>query len=269
MPESPVPPDTAKVDSSSAPPGKQGDVGEPHEARPGEQQTDDPLPASTGGTAPNVRTEHQDGMKWLPPRREDFLFKIATVKWFCILCAAVILLTIAANAFFINKLFTVAAAHQAGVQFQGIVAGPVASERSLELAVENEALNMRNKRTVSALFMRAYVQFLSITAGTILALFGAVFVLARVDSPITKAEATWKDFRWLVNTASPGILIAIIGAALVAFVTHRSISQIEAKDLPVFGTAMLLAAEPAIITQSDEFKNDMARDLQQLKEPPQ
>ena len=205
-------------------------------------------------------------MEWLQPRREDFLFKTATVKWFGILCAAVILLTIAANVFFINKLFTVAAAHQPGVQFQGIVAGPAASERSIELAVENEALNMRNKRAVSALFMRAYVQFLSITAGTILALLGAVFVLARVDSPITKAEASWKDFKWLVNTASPGILIALIGAGLVAFVADRSIDKIEASDGPIFGTAMLSAADPAIVTQSDEFKNDMARDLQQLKE---
>ena len=152
------------------------------------------------------------------------------------------------------------------MHFQGVVAGPAASERSIELAVENEALNMRNKRTVSALFMRAYVQFLSITAGTILALFGAVFVLARVDSPITKAEASWKDFKWLVNTASPGILIALIGAGLVAFVADRSIDKIEASDGTIFGTAMLSNADPAIVTQSEEFKNDMARDLQQLKE---
>jgi hypothetical protein len=150
-----------------------------------------------------IRQEFQKAIDLRPVDPREFDFKVTTVKWFGILCAVALLLILAANAYFIDQLFETGRSHKSSIEFQTTFNQTSAVPRIYEIAVENEALNMRNNRTVSALFMRAYTQFLALTAGTILAMFGAIFVLARVDSRETRAEATWKDFRWLVNTASP------------------------------------------------------------------
>lgn len=213
-----------------------------------------------------IREEFQKAIDATPPDPRDFEFKVSTVKWFGILCAIALVLILAANAYFINQLFETGRKHEPAIQFQPMMNGG-AADRIYEIAVENEALNMRNNRSVSALFMRAYTQFLSVTAGTILAMLGAIFVLARVDSRETRTEASWKEFRWLINTASPGVLLACLGVALVGFVAYRSITPIDTTDTPIFHGSALVAAHPRLedILASDEFKQQMDQDLAKLR----
>lgn len=221
---------------------------------------DDPLRTA-------IREEFQKALDTTPRDPREFDFKVSTVKWFGILCAVALVLILVANAYFIDQLFETGRKHESAIQFQPMMDRIGTDGRIYELAVENEALNMRNNRSVSALFMRAYTQFLSVTAGTILTMLGAIFVLARVDSRETRAEATWKEFRWLINTASPGLLLACLGVVLVGFVAYRSITTIDTRDSPVFGGTMSapVSASLADAMAGDEFRTQMQSDLEKLR----
>ncbi|MCR5859457.1 hypothetical protein [Mesorhizobium sp. J428] len=98
-------------------------------------------------------------------------------------------------------------------------------------------------------------------------MLGAIFVLARVDSRETRAEANWKEFRWLINTASPGVLVAGLGVALVAFVAWRSITMIDTRDNPIFGNAAIVAEGSQLQNHmaSEEFRQRMQRDLEKVR----
>ncbi|MCR5859458.1 hypothetical protein [Mesorhizobium sp. J428] len=103
-----------------------------------------------------IRDEFQTVIDAHPADPRDFDFKVSTVKWFGILCAAALLLILFANAYFINELFRTGRAHEPAIAFQPLMMHASATERLYELAVENEALNMRNNRSVSAVHESLY-----------------------------------------------------------------------------------------------------------------
>lgn len=240
---------------------------DPAEPLPGVDPAPVPPPLLDDPLRTAIREEFQKALDTAPRDPREFDFKVSTVKWFGILCAAALVLILVANAYFIDQLFETGRKHESAIQFQPMMDRIGTDGRVYELAVENEALNMRNNRSVSALFMRAYTQFLSVTAGMILAMLGAIFVLARVDSRETRAEASWKEFRWLMNTASPGVLLACLGVVLVGFVAYRSITTIDTKDSPVFGGTMPALASARLTDEmaGAEFRKQMESDLEKLR----
>ncbi|MBX3572968.1 MAG: hypothetical protein KF694_11515 [Mesorhizobium sp.] len=260
QPASPFPPqpDPAEPLPGVDPAEEPGDQANPAPVPP--PLLDDPLRTA-------IREEFQKALDTAPRDPREFDFKVSTVKWFGILCAVALVLILVANAYFINQLFETGRKHESAIRFQPMMDRIGTDGRVYELAVENEALNMRNNRSVSALFMRAYTQFLSVTAGMILAMLGAIFVLARVDSRETRAEASWKEFRWLMNTASPGVLLACLGVVLVGFVAYRSITTIDTKDSPVFGVTMPALASARLTDEmaGAEFRKQMESDLEKLR----
>lgn len=265
---SPIPP---QPDPAAQPAGQVGQPlpGVDPAQEPGDQDNPAPLPPPLldDPLRTAIREEFQKALDTAPRDPREFDFKVATVKWFGILCAVALVLILFANAYFIDQLFDTGREHKSAIAFQPLMQRMSANERLYELAVENEALNMRNNRSVSALFMRAYTQFLSVTAGMILAMLGAIFVLARVDSRETRTEATWKEFKWLMNTASPGVLLACLGVVLVGFVAYRSITTIDTRDSPVFGGTMSAPASARLtnVMTGEEFRKQMESDLEKLR----
>jgi hypothetical protein len=223
-----------------------------------------PLPVDDP-TLKLIREEIQRAVDLKPGDPREFGFKVSTVKWFGILCAIVVLLLIVLDFVFIDKIITASGPPTPQMNVGTVIGGqPPVSDRLLQLGIENEALALRNKRTVGALYMRAYTQFLSITAGAILAMLGAIFVLARVDSRETRSEASLLEFRWLINTASPGILLAGLGVLLVGYVAYLSITEIRTTDLPVFSPIVAGTAGGSTLTgylNSEAFQKQMDEDL--------
>lgn len=164
----------------------------------------------------------------------EFEFKIKTVKWFGLLSAVVIILMIMLGFWYLDKILDQSTAFTSKLDFQQKLIQPNPDPQLIRLGIEHDGLNMRNKRTVSALYMRAYSQFLAIIAGSVLALLGAVFVLARVDNVPTEGEAAFDKAKLLLKSASPGIVVTVVGALLIGGVVVVSGDPITATDRPIF-----------------------------------
>jgi hypothetical protein len=268
VPSTPVPIELPPGDQPKAEDGDDNAEGKPTLNDTGAKPPDEPQPVDHP-TLILIRKEIQRAIDMKPTDPREFGFKVNTVKWFGLLCAIVVMLLIVLDFVFIDKIITASGPPSPQMNLAAVLgAEPPVSERLLQLGIENEALALRNKRTVGALYMRAYTQFLSITAGAILAMLGAIFVLARVDSRETRSEASLLEFRWLINTASPGILLAGLGVILVGYVAYLSISEIRTTDLPVFSPIVAGTAGGSTLTgylNSDAFQKQMDEDLGRTK----
>ncbi|MER9456243.1 hypothetical protein [Mesorhizobium sp. M0478] len=197
--------------------------------------------------------------------REDFRFKVGTVKWFGILCAVVIVAMIGLGFWYLDRIVDVSQALQSDMNFSKVLDAPQSDSQIVLLGLEHDGLGMRNKRSVSALYMRAYTQFLAIISGTVLALLGAVFVLARVDSLETRGNGTWGGITMALSSSSPGVVVAIVGTLLVGSVVYLASDPIKVTDAPVFlGRGTLggaLAGSAADTVSLDEQMRKRLEDL--------
>ncbi|RAZ90827.1 hypothetical protein DPM33_11000 [Mesorhizobium hawassense] len=200
--------------------------------------------------------------------REDFRFKVGTVKWFGILCAVVIVAMIGLGFWYLDKIVDVSQALQSDMNFSKVLDPPKSDTQIVLLGLEHDGLGMRNKRSVSALYMRAYTQFLAIISGTVLALLGAVFVLARVDSVETRGNGTWGGITMALSSSSPGVVVAIVGALLVGSVVYLASDPIQVTDAPVFlgrGTLGDVLAGSSAIIDTANFDTKMKKRLEDLR----
>lgn len=175
---------------------------------------------------------------------KEFEFKVRTVRWFGILSAVVILLMVSLGFWYLDKILKQSVAYQSQLNFQETLTREHPDPAIVTLGLEHDGLSMRNKRTLSALYMRAYSQFLAIIAGTVLALLGAVFVLARVDSVATEGEAGFGAAKFMLRSASPGIIVTTVGALLIGGVVVVSGEPITATDRPIFQSLAGVAPTP-------------------------
>jgi len=197
--------------------------------------------------------------------REDFHFKVSTVKWFGILCAAVIVAMIGLGFLYLGKIVDASQALQSDMNFSKILEVSPTDSQVVLLGLEHDGLGMRNKRSISALYMRVYTQFLAIIAGTVLALLGAIFVLARVDSVETRGNGTWGGITLALSSSSPGVVVAIVGTLLVGGVVYLTSDAVQVTDAPIFLTRGTLDSvstdKTAVSLPSDQQRNDRLKDL--------
>jgi hypothetical protein len=98
---------------------------------------------------------------------------------------------------------------------------------------------------------RIWITYLGFVTGMILSLVGAAFVLGKIRE--SASELSIKGPQWAVSlmSASPGIILAVLGASLVvvALVIHH---PIETADAPLYlraGPAQI--ASPAAVPRLD------------------
>ena len=82
-------------------------------------------------------------------------------------------------------------------------------------ALERDTILLRNHRANVSLSTRTWLRFMSVIFGAILVLIGSAFVLGRVSMERLESEA--KSERWSIalKTSSPGLLLALMGCALI------------------------------------------------------
>jgi hypothetical protein len=98
----------------------------------------------------------------------------------------------------------------------------------LEAAIFDRRYHQAN----AYLMARIWTRYLGFLTGMVLAIIGAVFVLAKLRSE-SKLEAGWAGVRAEVVTASPGIALATLGAVLMlaTIVVHH---PIDLTDNPMY-----------------------------------
>lgn len=90
------------------------------------------------------------------------------------------------------------------------------------LALEHQAL-LHRQQTINAVVLRqTSLLHLGFLTGTVLCLVGAVFVLGRLQTPESSIEGVAPTLKFSVRTASPGIVLALLGSGLMcATLYHR------------------------------------------------
>jgi hypothetical protein len=108
------------------------------------------------------------------------------------------------------------------------------------VALEAHALQRRYHQANVLLMARIWTRYLGFVTGMILTLVGAAFVLGRLREDATKLEGEAQNVKLGLTTASPGLVLAVLGTLLmvIAMVTQ---TEIAVKDSPVY----LVGSEPA------------------------
>ncbi len=92
------------------------------------------------------------------------------------------------------------------------------SEKALRATIllEADVMQIRYKRASAGLTTRTWLEFMCLIFGAILVMIGSAFVLARIAtvSP-TKAALESGGIRGNFEASSPGLVLALIGAALI------------------------------------------------------
>ena len=105
-------------------------------------------------------------------------------------------------------------------------------------ALELDSLDARNSRAATQLATRTWLRFLTSIFGGILIIFGAAFVLGRINAGAIDASGGTKLVNATLRTTSPGIVLAAFGVFLVSFPLW-STQEITTWDGASFGTLVL------------------------------
>ena len=108
--------------------------------------------------------------------------------------------------------------------------------------LESHVLKRRYHQANVLLMSRTWVKYLGFVTGMTLALVGAAFVLGKLREPESHIDAESTMWRFSMKTASPGLILALLGAILMiaAMVTHF---EIEVRDVPTYTEPWL---EPSV-----------------------
>lgn len=109
--------------------------------------------------------------------------------------------------------------------------------------LEQEVISHRYDQSASAVLTRVWTRYLGFVTGMVLALTGAVFVLGKLSEPPTKLETKTEVFQAALYTSSPGIVLAVLGTALMA-ITLSVKFELETRDVPVYVRLPAQAAAP-------------------------
>ena len=95
--------------------------------------------------------------------------------------------------------------------------------------LEGNTLERRYHQATVLLMSRLWIRYLGFLTGMIISLIGATFILGKLRESTSHIEGEGGGGKLSVNTASPGIILALLGTCLmiIAMVTNPAI---EVKD---------------------------------------
>ena len=99
--------------------------------------------------------------------------------------------------------------------------------------MENNALARRHHQANVLLMSRVWVRYLGFVTGMILAMVGAIFILGKLQEPISELASKIDKAEVTLKSNSPGIILAVLGVILMlaTILTHHNI---EVRDVAVY-----------------------------------
>ena len=137
-----------------------------------------------------------------------------------------------------------------------------------------DALQRRYHQATATMLARLWTRQLGFITGMLLALVGAAFILGRLSESATKLEAESQGFKGALETSSPGIVLVVLGSALMAL-TIAVPFGVETRDantylqtlrfeLPPPGTMMPVETDPPGTHQGPVSQDDVLRQEREL-----
>ncbi len=83
------------------------------------------------------------------------------------------------------------------------------------VVLEHETLQARTQSVNAVILRQASLMHLGFLTGMVLCLIGAVFVLGRLQTPVTSLSGEAHNAKAALRTSSPGIVLAALGSALI------------------------------------------------------
>jgi len=99
--------------------------------------------------------------------------------------------------------------------------------------LEESAIQHRYSQVSATLMLRAWTRHLGFLTGMILALVGAIFILAKLSEKETSLSAEAAGAKGALATSSPGIVLAVLGTTLMV-VTLTTDFSFTTTDVPVY-----------------------------------
>mgnify|MGYP001820416607 CR=1 FL=1 len=99
--------------------------------------------------------------------------------------------------------------------------------------LEENALNRRYQQASLIMMSRVWIIYLGFVTGMTLALVGAAFILGKLREPTSQLEADSSVWKFSVTTASPGIVLAVLGTVLMIS-TMLLRADVSVNDAPVY-----------------------------------
>ena len=139
----------------------------------------------------------------------------------------------------------------------------------LKASLEIDFAMMRHQRAMTALYVRTWIKFLGLIFGSLMVLVGCAFVLARIREPLSTSSepalsVTKGDASATLRTAYPGVVLAAIGAILVA------IPNLSTQLLSTGDSALFLTSPVAVRIEAADEDSAASTGQQRLtdKKPP-
>ena len=99
--------------------------------------------------------------------------------------------------------------------------------------LEGYCLQRRYHQANVLLMARVWFGYLGFITGMICTLIGATFILAKLQESTTKVDSEAANWKISISTASPGLMLAILGTILM-ITTMISPARIDVRDGPSF-----------------------------------
>jgi hypothetical protein len=137
------------------------------------------------------------------------------------------------------------------------------SYRQALVLLEAEAMDRRYHQANALLMSRIWTKQLAFITGMVLAFLGAMFILGKLSEARTTLTAGASDWKTMISSSSPGIIMAFFGTVLlvVALVVQTTIA-VQDNPVYVYGVALRQGAGVSSVAPgSDGSKPLMPPDL--------
>lgn len=141
---------------------------------------------------------------------------------------------------------------------------PIApSDLMIRAHLEYDTLWNRQGRTISFLATRTWLRFMSSVFGAILIFVGSIYLLCRIEASRSEMNGKYGELKVSLITSSPGIIMLIVGAALM--MTPNIVDQpIETFDPtyvpPVIDSVNALESRPSETPYAENILKNIEED---------
>lgn len=99
--------------------------------------------------------------------------------------------------------------------------------------LEADALQRRYHQANATMLARVWTRQLGFVTGMVLALVGAAFILGRLNDAPARIQGEGKGFKGALETSSPGIVLTVLGAGLMALTISIPFG-VETRDANIY-----------------------------------